>query len=354
MYSRLTYILLAVAALGSTACTSETDGADSPANGFEVSFRASTESRAAIANSSTIKNTPFAVYGEFVATDNPAATPVRVFNATEVSYTDGAWKYANVQYWFPAMTYSFIALHPAADPDGLSNKEYTDNQLSFTYTLPADYRSATDILAATHRRRYDSGATSPVAFNMGHILSRINFAVNVDQTLSGAGNAVVIERLALRNVSNSATFSLSPAPLTSAPATDDYVGGWTAHAEVTDLTPALFDITFAEPITLTAGSRHEFFPLSGTDALVAIPQLLTPDITVEITYHRVHNGIAQTVQTATGNLYSVAVASHGGSWSPGQSYTYSFALGGEEYIIFNPPVVQDWNEAEGASYIITD
>ena len=170
MYAKLTYSLLIAAAAGLTACTSESDGIGSAADGFEVRFIADARSRAVVESGSTVKNTPFAVYGEFVSTEDATATPVQLFKGTQVTYTDGSWKYNSPQYWFPAMTYSFIALHPAADPAGLTNKEYSDNQLSFTYSLPTDYHDATDLLAATHRRRYTSGATTPVAVNLGHIL----------------------------------------------------------------------------------------------------------------------------------------------------------------------------------------
>ena len=329
--------------MAATACSSQSQSADEIASGSEMRFLANTDTRAAVVNSSTIKDTPFEVYGEYISTSDPASSHTQLFDATPVTFTDGAWTYGTPEYWMPGNTYSFIAMHPAVAVEGLTNKEYTldSQQLSFTYTLPSDYTKTTDLLTAVHRRQYTLGATptTPVSFNFAHALARLNFIVNVAAIgQNNTTSSVLITNLTLKNISNSATYTISPAPLGSNHENYDFVAEWSNHSEAT---APLFD----------------YKPNAGNgvnNAVLAIPQLLTSNLEITITYIRTVNGTPQDPETVTGNLYSVALTNHGGRWSVGQSYTYSFTLGGEEHIVFNTPVVTPWHEDEGANYIISD
>lgn len=356
MYSKLIYSLIAVAAFSATSCTSDSADSEAPVEGSELKFQTRADTRAAISTNSSIKEDPFAVYGTMTPTATLAtSSPSLIFNGTGVAFKNGKWQYDDTKYWFPNQTYSFVASHPApTETDGISNIEYNDNQLSFTYTLPADYHQATDLLIATHARRFADGDIShPVAFNFQHILSRLNFVANIDQAL-GAGNSVVIEHIALRNICNSAKFSVAPAPLTTSAETDDYIGtGWTDHSNADAI---LFEMDLSSGTPMQAGDRHELFPATGNQSLFVIPQLLTSDVSVELTYHTVINGVPQSPKTTTGNLYSISLSTpgHGGRWAAGQSYSYSFSLGVDDRIIFSSSSIQDWDPAEGATYIITD
>lgn len=346
--------ILIIAAAGATACSSESNAPEPAVEAQELSFQANTDTRASVV---TTMNTPFEVYGEFATTGDPAASHTQLFNATPVSLSGGKWTYGTPEYWMPGNTYSFIALHPApkdgAGVTGLTNKEYDKDsqQLSFTYTLPDNYTDATDLLAATHRRQYNLGPTptTPVSLNFTHLLARLNFTVHISSVgTQNQTTSVMINSLTLRKVSNSATFTASSAPITTGTETDDYgVKEWTNHSEPT---ATLFTIT--PNIRVSAGNSYSFFP--SNNALMAIPQLLTSDLEIEIEYTPYINGTKQTLSKLKGNLYTVALESHGARWATGQSYTYSFTLGGEEYIIFNKPTVEQWNQEEGANYIIND
>lgn len=355
MHAKHLYLsILTIASISATACSSDSGSTDSPADGMEMRFTASTDTRAALVNSTTIKSTPFAVYGEYTLTGNSSANPAILFNATPVTFTNGAWSYGTPQYWFPGYTYSFIALHPGVETNGITSKDYSDNTLSFTYTLPSDYTKATDILTAVHQRKYTMGQGHPVSFKFTHILSRINFTAHISSKGADQGNItskVLIKRLVLRNISNSASFSITPSPITGETESDYFVSGWTNHSESTS---TLFDITPNDGagVTVKAGESYEFFP--NRNIVVSIPQLLTQNLEVEITYQPYNGNNAQDEVTVKSNFYSTTVAAHGGSWQPGQSYSYSFTLGGEEYIVFSNPSVKPWEETEGGNYIISD
>lgn len=341
MFDKIIYSVFAAAAISAlAACTSSPETEELPS--AQVQFRASEISRSSLTTAETIKNSSFAVYGDMVSSSNPSATPVVVFDGTEVKYADGAWSYTNPQYWFPGQTYSFVALHPA-NPAGIEAPEYENNSLNFTYTSPTNYTEAVDILTAAHRRQYQPGNPHAVAFGFGHIFARLNFVAKIDPAL-GEGNTVTISRLALRNVSTKATYSIKPAAISGGTQTDDFTGAWSDFSEPTG---TLFETN--NNVTVNSGDQVEIFPID--NPLLVIPQNLSQDIRVEITYSQ--SGTDANPRTAEANIFAPSLI-HNGVWLAGQTYTYTFTLDNSGYITFNNPTVQDWNEAEGANYVVTD
>lgn len=359
MFDKIIYSVFAAAVIGGlAACTSshETEELQSA----QVQFRASEISRSSLTTIETLRanGSSFAVYGDMVSTSNPSATPTVVFKGTEVKYADGAWSYSDPQYWFPGQTYSFVALHPATFTGLGETPNYETNNLSFQYTYPASYQAAQDILVAAHRRIYTPGNPHAVAFGFGHIMARLNFVAKIDPAL-GEGNTVTITRLALRNVFDKATYSITPSPIASGSSeTDDFVGIWmemaNSNSEEEFPNSPVFDITLATPLTMSVGEIHEFFPVT-SDPLLVIPQVLDPEhsLEFELSYYVTYNGIQQTPKTVSARLYSTS-AQHGRRWLAGLSYSYSFTLGGEGRIIFNVPQVQEWDSTEGGNYVVTD
>ncbi len=360
--------------MGIAACSSESSAPDPNADAQELRFLATADTRAAIANSTTIKDTPFEVYGEFVSTSDPTSSRKQLFDATTVTYTDGAWSYANPEYWMPGNTYSFLALHPAGNVEGITDKDYDldSQQLSFTYTLPSDYTRTTDLLAATHRRQYTLGSTptAPVSFNFSHLLARLNFTVRVDPS---ADDPVTIHRLTLRNVGVKGTFSFKPASLGSGTETNDYEDGtWVVEApsedennpdELFTITDAGNDCLPAADLTIAPGLSRPLFRANYVAAanaadgknhpanpLFILPQEVSTKTEMEIEYSV---GGSDPI-TATASLYSITVENHGGKWEKGKSYTYTFTLGADEFIIYTKPTVDEWNPDEGGNYVIID
>lgn len=342
MFDKIIYSVFAAAVIGGlAACTSshETEELQSA----QVQFRASEISRSSLTTIETLRanGSSFAVYGDMVSTSNAAATSTVVFNGTEVKYADGAWSYSDPQYWFPGQTYSFVALHPATFTGLGETPNYENNNLSFQYTYPESYDYAQDILVAAHRRKYTPGNPHAVAFDFGHIMARLNFVAKVDPNVQGE---FVIDRMSLHNVSNSATFTVSPSPITNGNETYDFSGEWTAHNEAN---ATLFDIT--PNVTVNAAENTVIF--KADDPLMIIPQSVNSGVEVSLTYHRI--GTVNPI-IVTANLFSVAIAAHNGEWQAGKSYNYTFTLGDSEYIVFSEASAQDWNEAEGANFIIAD
>lgn len=340
MFDTVKYMFMAAAASGLlAACTSGTTDGDGPADGCAVKFEAREASRASVITNTSLTANPFVVYADMTKTFG-SGNAVSVFDGTVVSYTDGAWSYGTLQYWFPGYTYSFVAVCPAT----LSDLNYENNRLALTYTQPADYTQAADVLTATHRRSYSQGTTAPVAFKFSHIMSRLNFVAQVDPA---AEDGVMIQRLALVNGVTRATYQIEPAQLGSATETDDYIlGTWTTDDQNT---ATIFERV--ESILLQPGEKLELFP-TDTDPLIVIPQSVTSDLSVEISYHYASD--PDNIITSSASLYSIAIANHGGKWDAARSYTYNFSLGANAFVIYSVPSVEDWKDAEGGNYVITD
>ncbi|MDE6394659.1 MAG: fimbrillin family protein, partial [Duncaniella sp.] len=220
MLNKLTlYVSVFVPLMGAmSACTSDSEATDAIDQGHGVTFTAREASRSTLISNSNITDNAFAVYGDMVLTSSAStATPTVAFDATRVTCTDGKWSYDNQQYWFPSHTYSFVALYPA--DANVSDINYQNSRLSFTYTYPDEYTQATDLLVANHRRRYtSSGTATPVAFDFRHLMARLDFVANVDPAIGNG--SVTIHSISLRNVYTQATYTVLPAPTASQ--TDDW------------------------------------------------------------------------------------------------------------------------------------
>ena len=345
MSHKLIYSFLALGTLTiATACSSTESVDESLNDGVTVKFTArTTDSRATIIDNTTNKLTTFKVYGDMVPTASAStANPIIVFNGTDVNFseTDNAWKYDNLQYWFPNHTHSFVSFY-APNLDNISNLAYAGGKLTFNYTAPTDYKDIPDILTSVHRRQYEKSAT-PVSFNFGHAMARINFVAKVDPTIPN--QTITINRISIKNIASRATYSLQPAPITSGKQTSDMVApAWSISG-----TPTPITYTNNEPVSITTGNTAELFPIDNDNALLVIPQTVNGNIEVELEYT---NGT--TPKTVSGRLRSVSSV-HGYTWSAGQSYSYSFTLGTDDYLIFDAPVIKGWDEDEGGNYIVVD
>ena len=354
MSHKLIYSFLALGTLTIATACSSTESVDETLNdGVTVKFTArTTDSRANYITTNTlIKNSPFLVYGDMVPTASAStATPSIVFSGTSVTCdkSTNTWQYANPQYWFPGHTHSFVAVHPGNTTE-LSNFQYQNGTLSFTYTLPENYKAAHDLITATHRRNYTLGAetTAPVAFQFNHALSRINFYAQVKNSQE---TPIVIDQLTLQNVHTSATYTISPASIVSGISTDDFSGEWSNHNEIPERGNLLFEYSMnPDDNGIIKGERRSLF--GGTNLLFVVPQTIPENILLSIKYHAKTEG-AQIIEDSA-MLYPFTLQ-HGGEWLPGKSYTYTFSIGTDTDITFKAPVVESWDESLGGNYIIAD
>ena len=209
----------------------------------EVEFTTGKETRSAVTTTSNLTGKAFAVYGDmkpFAAAEESSST--LVFNKEQVAYTSGSWKYGRSIYWFPSHQHSFVALHPfeaigttAAGKTTVTNVRYEDGTLSFSYTHPDDYKNASDVLVATHRRDYvpELGKKAdPVNFTFEHTMAVLDIVAKYTEPLvyGNQNNRIEIQEVILDSINVSGNYSIRPDDLTQGTdrtSTHDATGKWT-------------------------------------------------------------------------------------------------------------------------------
>lgn len=323
MYSRLRHIILFVT-VGwlLSSCVSDVPGGEDTVQGREVQFAVSDETRASVTTDKTIQKAPFAVYGDMKFPEN--TPPLVVFNNTEVRYNGNRWTYGATQYWFPKHEHSFVALHPA----GAVTPSYSNSTLSFTYTLPDNFASTHDLMAATHRRKVPeennpSYSAGPVRFGFFHILSRVNFQVKND----GAAEMVRVTEIKLEGVDKTGTFTIAPAPLSSGSSqTDDYTLSWDGISNKAPITTNI-------RVDIPKDEERPLFP--DNNALLVIPQPQNKDVIMSITYTLIDAGADDEEQTLTAETPI-------GGWEMGKVYTYAITVSETTNKIYVTVSVKDW------------
>lgn len=263
----------------------------------------------------------FSVWGTCRKGDS---APIPVFDATRVTCDgSGQWSYDDPQYWLPAFTYDFRALHPADLPQGASASG-SGTQLA---VAGFDASSGVDLLAAAPASVAcrDFGAMAPVNLEFRHLLARVAFVGRSDEQQLGTGRRIVIDRAVLYGMRTQGSWS-------SEPFTDRTPGEWTPTGDPVASAGSGYT---AEALELATDGTN-LFP--GDGQMFFIPQELT-GVKLEITYHYNYSDAAQPLQFTS----SVELGSVSERWEAGKSYRYPFTIG--DHIFFETPTVEEWQYA---------
>lgn len=345
---RLTGALLPIA-LVAAGCTS-TDGPlpDDEPSALRMEFTASQSGGSrALTTAVNLTKQPFAVWGECINTLLPTDYH-KVFDATEVAFSteNNAWGYADTQYWLPGFTYSFAALHPAGAEGAKATFE--KGAMTLDYTISTEAEKRVDLLHAVAEKEcgdYTADPTDPtlvpgpVAMQFAHILCQVHFLVRVDPAVQGS---VTVTSAKLWGIDRRAIFE-------KAPSSDGY--HWVNMPDRDDALTTTKDAPYVvrtEALTIPSGEKHHLFQ-AGENRLLIIPQYVGTDATLEVEY-TMPDG---TQRKATADVWQAA-ASHDGRWLIGKNFSYTMVVGADEYIIFEKPVISDWQMSEGGNYIIQD
>lgn len=341
MNDKIKYIFptLLVCVLCLISCSSDSGSLASDAGPLaELKFDLQGISRANVTNNTNFNSKSFMVFGDRKFMDSPSSESTVIFQGDEVKYnsSENVWEYSNPQYWLPKHEHSFVAIHPA-NAMGISNTAYSDNTLSFSYTLPDNFTDAPDILASTHRRMYVERGTSlnaSVKFKFIHIMSAVNFSLKCN----GAADKVTITKVELEGVNKTGTFTITPAPLSpDIEQTDDYTLFWSDSSNKDILTAGI-------NVDVNNGETKSLLP--DGNALFMVPQPDNKGIIMRMTYIY-DNGTEPTEQTLT------AQAPIGG-WETGKMYSYILALDivEEKSCITIGVEVTDWEEGTSTDIIV--
>lgn len=323
MNAKLIYLyILSFATCLMASCSDDVPDFVDDGNGCELTFEVADQSRASVTADLNFNNSQFAIYGNMKFKDYD---PTVIFDKTIVKYNSGRWRYDNTQYWFPQHEHSFIAIHPV-DATGVSDATYSDSRLSFTYTLPDDFKLASDLLAATHRRAYEENMLSraqPVTFRFWHIMSRVNFTVKNQD----AADNIRVTKIVLEGINKKGTFSIVPASLSSgSQLTDDYIYSWTDISNKSNLTANI-------QVDIPENEERPLFP--DDNALLMVPQPNNNSVIMHITYTLTDAGIDDETLTLTAQEPI-------GGWKPGMIYNYTIAIEETTKEIYLTVSVKGW------------
>ncbi|MDE7154839.1 MAG: fimbrillin family protein [Muribaculaceae bacterium] len=280
---------------------------DDSLGGKEMRFSVRNEDGASRANNVSFNS--FSIFAD-MKRDDAHNNMLMMENAlVTFNQTSDRWEYGVTQYWMPNFEYSFVALTPGSvfyEPN--ANKVYLGSQLSFRYSLPDDYTRITDILAATHRRRYTDGETVPVMLNFHHLLSRINVAPKFDDNELNNSDILKFHRLEITNVARKATFTLAPAPLQTGDRTDDCLFDISGYEGKVNYTAV-----FNTPVQLI---NHGNSKLIFDQGMLMLPQEFAEESgCCIILSYTINNDVEQSLLTIP--LDNIR-------WESGMSYTFNF------------------------------
>ncbi len=300
-----------------------------------MEFNVELKSRTGVTGNDNLTAYPFAVYSDMTNLDPATESAfIPVMDATRVSYDSSSdqWGYDDTQYWFPGFQYSFVACHPA-DNQYVTEVEYASNKLEFTYTQPTDYKSASDLLIATHRRDYAGGTASPVSFSFSHILTNVNMLVSYKGSSSGP-TSITIDDITFKNIPLEAKYSIEPAPVTGlSNMTSDWVHGEGSLQGWNITNKGNLTIKFPSdaPRTIQANTEGSLL-FSSSDALLLLPNPDDPDLQVQLELNYTTNrGEKETVK---------ALVPKG--WNPGASVTLALRIANG--LVQFSVSIEDWKD----------
>ncbi len=268
----------------------------------------------------------FAVWGWHTAA---GAAPTDIFDGERI-YRDGTgvtapWTYDVPRFWVEG-SYDFYALHPAPftkdDGSGVTAEvtaEVTaDGITSITLNSP---NADIDLMTATATRKYSPATpdASAVSFTFEHLLVKVSIVVRTE----GLGTGTVsLMNLQLKGPELTATYYPQ--------------SGWSDLPEVPEDESTLIDYKPDDPSGVV---------LTDKGVIIVEDRLLIPTdqpsaYSVVINYM---DGSSQ--KTSTAELPSIPI------WQPGESYIYTLTIKGD-YIGFDRPLVDDWDDADGGIIIV--
>lgn len=338
MYPKWTYLLISIPVLASS-CSSDTIDDTGLTRGAELSFKVSNISnlsRGSVANSIS----RFVVYGDVKSTEEESASPVLLFNKTNVEYKNDNWTYDGIQYWIPNHEHSFVAVSPVKLMESATNLQYLNSKLSFDYTVPSQSEVA-DILIATHRRLYinnESASTSEnsITFSFSHLLSLINFAPSFSDNKLSHDAYIMFHKLEFSGLTTKAHFDILPASRVSGNLTYDM------EVDITGSENGDYSIDFTNPVRIENNAQnHKLF--ADDDAIILLPQAFAIDSEASITLSYTVN------DDKTMNYVNIPLKEL--KWESGRSYTYNFSIE-RSGVVLGTCEINPWNVIPGEEIVV--
>ena len=282
---------------------------DRPDTGNAIEF-SSTTTRATIENDFP-DGSSFSVWGWYI---NPEGARNDVFTKTPVTKNGNEWGYEGTQFWIQDNTYNFYAIYPVGA--GTVEQDGTIKVENFDCTGKGE--SAVDLMTAKKVGIiYNETSSSNVELTFKHLLAKVNVVGHSE------GGDASIESILLESVKSGGTY-------TKTESQEEWI------LNNNSFSPSKADFILTSIPTDIFGN------------LLLIPQSVDGiKLTIKYSYSGIIDSDTEKplVNEITYNL------PNNYSWEAGKSYRYSFTLIGD-YIIFDVPQVNQWNEASGGIIIV--
>ncbi len=299
--------LLPFAALLTTACTTSVmDEPDTDARA--IIFRTPQAETRATVEGSSLTSGNLLVWGWYADADGTNTT--NVFDAVQVTGTDGSWTYTDTKYWILGKKYAFYAVYPASLPTKTAVTVNQDGTFTLTdFDCSATGPDAVDLMTATATRTYDGTDNSSVGLSFGHELAWVTCGVTSEVS------AVTVKQLRLYGVAHQGTLTRTISP------------AWSSVTSCTaDDTPFKTDTEFT--LNSTDGRRKD----NVLGDLLLLPQ--QPDAAVFALTYR-YNG------DTTDRIATVSLPADT-QWKAGERYKYTLMLKAADVIL--NVTVTSWEE----------
>lgn len=325
--------VFAVGAMSSCSVDKVVDQAEARYIGFDPFANKVTR---ATTTAQGLGHSSFSVFGRY---EEETSKYNVIFNSTEVKWTGstlddtgGSWKYEPLVPWVSGKKYQFAAIAPYK-ASGYSYTYGTDISTDGTYslgsiTVDADEVNQIDYMTATPINNYASG-TGPVSFDFNHILSKIDFKFQPQNTGEKAWPSDV--KIDIKSIT-----------LSSVATTKSYTNGTWGDATAAN---GSFSVTLADDNSTTyepsSTETDKVSELTGKFSWLVVPQSETDaanrKLAITFDVYTKDAAGAYNVKVLTGESATIDIDTQ---WNPNTVYTYtvyigSDVLGPNAYITFD-------------------
>lgn len=232
---------------------------------------------------------------------------------------DGAWKLDPTgPYYWPLDEYvQFFAYSP-----DVTYKEPAANKYpAFTYTI-AEVANQKDIVAAYTKNAKKPAVGTDVTLKFKHILTQINFKLKGKDT----GYTYTVTKIELSGIKNAGTFTYKDYADENAA-----IGSWAPDATTASYTYAATYTDFDSTADLDKIA-------TGSNSLMLMPQTLTADAKIVITYSTTYNNKPAFDSTKEVSLKDI-------TWNAGEKILYTLSLPGGGEAVSIVASVSSWNDS---------
>ncbi len=295
-------------ALPLAACTSEVTDEDLQGDASPIAFRTAEVTKAVVTGFND--GDAFSVWGGY------GGDATNVFDGVTVTNSNGSWTYSPYQYWIAGKSYRFYAVYPTA----VKTEVVEDGTITVTdFDASKTGKDAVDLM--TSSATADGDDKPLVAFTFDHELCRINFIAKAMPDVN-----VTITSASLYGMS------------TSGDLTNNGTSSWELDTAIDEA-----NTTFTYNSSEVLSGETDLF-----GDILMIPQSIGSEVKLHVTYRY---GDDTADRSFIADLSSASIALQNG-WEKGKYYRYTFEIGSDEYILFDKPSVNGWNEASGGNITI--